>query len=40
MKNKITSANQVGYNYLRSVPSYVTYFSAEIFLRKKHHNNL
>jgi len=35
MKNKIASANQIGPNYLRSIPSDVTDFSAEIYLRKK-----
>ena len=35
MKNKITSANQIRPNYLRSISSDVTDFSAEIYLRTK-----
>jgi len=40
MKNKITSANQIGPNYLRSIPSDVIDFSAEIYLRTKHETKI
>jgi len=36
MKNKVANAYQIGPNYLRSIPSDVTDFSAEMYLRTKH----